>query len=312
MSTFDDLLYSCNMCPRACGANRLQGELGYCKTNANPLVASITIHKGEEPILTDKKGICNVFFAHCNLACKYCQNHQISRSSKFSPNWISDYQIIIQQITKILDEGVNCLGFVSPTHQIPQMVNIIELLNQKGYKPTVVYNSNGYDNPKILRKIASLVDIYLPDIKYYNDNIAKQYSDVDRYFEYAISSLKEMVWQKGTSLQTTSEGIAESGVIVRHLILPNHADDSNNILKYLAHNISINLTISLMSQYFPINTKLNSLNRTITEDEYNNVKNTMEKLGFFRGWTQEFSSNSNYLPDFDQKMPFKSKKQKQA
>lgn len=304
MKNLDELLNNCNLCPRKCGVNRLEGQLGYCKTNANPLVASITIHKGEEPVLTGSKGICNVFFAHCNLACSYCQNYQISRNSISISNWISDFQIIVHQIIEILDQGINSLGFVSPTHQIPQMVTIIEMLNQRGYNPIIVYNSNGYDNPSVLREIADIVNIYLPDIKYFSNDLGKQYSDVNDYFSSAMISLKEMVWQKGTSLLIDEDGAAESGVILRHLILPNHTDDSKKILSYLATNISANLTISLMSQYYPINSNLNKLNRTITEEEYNEVKNTMGNLGFFRGWTQEFNSNNHYLPNFSSKTPF--------
>ena len=304
MINLDKLLTNCDLCPRNCGVNRLEGRLGYCKTNANPLVASITVHKGEEPVLSGSSGICNVFFAHCNLACQYCQNHQISRNTTLNSNWISDYNTIVDQITEILDQGIKALGFVSPTHQIPQMVKIIEQLNQRGYNPTVVYNSNGYDNPSVLREIADIVDIYLPDIKYFSNELGKQYSDVNNYFASAMASLKEMVWQKGTSLLTDDDGVAESGVIVRHLILPNHTGDSKKILTYLAENISTNLTISLMSQYYPINSKLNKLNRTITAAEYNDVRNTMESLGFFRGWIQEFNSDNHYLPNFSQKNPF--------
>ena len=304
MRNLDALLSNCNLCPRNCGVNRLEGQFGYCKTNANPLVASITLHKGEEPVLTGSSGICNVFFAHCNLACTYCQNHQISRNNELTSNWLSDYNIIVNQITEILDRGINTLGFVSPTHQVPQMVTIIKMLHQRGYNPTVVYNSNGYDNPSVLREIADLVDIYLPDIKYFSNDLGKRYSDVSNYFSSSMIALKEMVWQKGTSLLLDENGVAESGVIIRHLILPNHADDSKKILGYLATNISASLTIPLMSQYYPINSNFNKLSRTITEKEYNEVKNTMENLGFFRGWTQEFSSNNHYLPNFDLKKPF--------
>jgi putative pyruvate formate lyase activating enzyme len=142
-------LSKCNLCPRNCKVNRFTGDLGYCNLDASPLVSSITVHKGEEPIISGHEGICNVFFAHCNLSCVYCQNYQISRNYLYDDQWINDYEVILKKIIKILDQGINIIGFVSPTHQVIQMLEIINRLNQRGYNPVVLYNTNSYDNPDV-------------------------------------------------------------------------------------------------------------------------------------------------------------------
>lgn len=303
MLKMKESLASCTLCPRQCGANRTKGELGYCSTDSEPLVASITIHKGEEPALSGSTGVCNVFFAHCNLSCCFCQNHQISRNSNHSSQWIRDYETIIQRIVEILDRGIKILGFVSPTHQVPQMVTIIEMLNQIGYKPRVVYNSNGYDSPEVLRMLYDYVDIYLPDIKYFDDELAVKYSHAPSYFSIATKALKEMIWQKGTSLQLDDEGIVEQGVIVRHLVLPGHSADSMRILREISE-ISNNLTISLMSQFHPSNDSLNCIDRSVTKREYEVVVSELKRMGFHRGWVQNMGSNTYYLPNFEKKNPF--------
>ncbi|MDD3567810.1 MAG: hypothetical protein PHT92_05350 [Bacteroidales bacterium] len=297
-------LTNCNMCPRQCGVNRTKGELGYCNTGSKPLVASITIHKGEEPALSGSRGICNVFFAHCNLSCCFCQNHQISRNTKQSDQWLSDYEVITQRIIEILDQGITILGFVSPTHQIPQMVIIIEKLNLLGYRPRIVYNTNCYDSPNTLRLISDYVDIYLPDIKYIDNALASKYSDAPSYSYHAVKALREMLWQKGTSLTIDKNGIVEQGVIVRHLVLPGHTTDSIRVIREL-NEISNRITISLMSQFTPSSDESNCISRTLTPKEYETVIKEMESLGFHRGWIQNMESNSYYLPNFSKKNPFK-------
>lgn len=268
------------------------------------MVASITIHKGEEPALSGSRGICNVFFAHCNLSCCFCQNHQISRNTKQSDQWLSDYEVITQRIIEILDQGITILGFVSPTHQIPQMVIIIEKLNLLGYRPRIVYNTNCYDSPNTLRLISDYVDIYLPDIKYIDNALASKYSDAPSYSYHAVKALREMLWQKGTSLTIDKNGIVEQGVIVRHLVLPGHTTDSIRVIREL-NEISNRITISLMSQFTPSSDESNCISRTLTPKEYETVIKEMESLGFHRGWIQNMESNSYYLPNFSKKNPFK-------
>lgn len=304
MNHIINTLNNCNLCPRECEVNRTQNELGFCKVGSQPLVASITLHRGEEPVISGKNGICNVFFAHCNLACIFCQNHPISKNSSFQSEWISDYDIIISQIIAILKSGTNMLGFVSPTHQIPQMVTIINKLKDMGYSPRIVYNTNCFENPHILRELSQIVDIYLPDIKYFDNYLGEKYSCAPNYFTTAIKALEEMIWQKGTSILIDDEGTIESGVVLRHLVLPGHSADSIKIFEYLAHNISSNITISLMSQYHPVGELPHPLNRTVTTKEYMNVVRKVEDFGFHRGWIQDIDSNSHYLPNFSSDTPF--------
>ncbi len=302
-------LVSCKLCPHVCGVNRDKGELGVCKIGANPLVASVVLHKGEEPIISGEDGICNVFFAHCNLSCVYCQNFQISSNKNYSSQWLDSFDAIIYRIVRILDKGINVLGFVSPTHQVPQMVTIVEMLASKGYHPVIVYNSNAYDSPMVLRELNGLVDVYLPDFKYYNNTLARRYSNVKKYREIATLAIKEMIWQKGTSLQINNLGILCSGVIVRHLVLPGHAEDSIHLLEYLEDEFSANLALSLMSQYSPIGNiaeNFKNLGRALNDDEYNSVTEKLAELGFYRGFIQDLSSKSHYIPDFTNENPFES------
>jgi putative pyruvate formate lyase activating enzyme len=187
------------------------------------------------------------------------------------------------------------------------MLEIITRLNDRGYYPVVLYNTNSFDNPAVLREIESVVDVYLPDIKYFSNEIARKYSDVFNYFEVAIESIKEMVWQKGTTLVLDDEGIVKSGVIVRHLILPGNTYDSKKIFNHIADEISTDITVSLMRQYYPIEQVLlnsKNLNRRITSAEYNEVVSALYKLGFYKGWLQDLDSKGHYLPDFTKKEPF--------
>lgn len=296
---------SCQLCPRLCGVDRLKGQTGYCKCGDQPLISSIFLHKGEEPVISGEKGICNVFFAHCNLRCKFCQNYQISRNDIVDPEWTISYETAVGEIAKQLDNGIRLLGFVSPSHQVYQMVEIINRLSKQGYKPTIVYNSNGYDSVDTLKKLEGVVDVYLPDFKYFDNNLGRMFSDVPNYFDVASKALKEMYRQKGSTLLLDDDGLVESGIVVRHLVLPGCANDSISILEYIANEISTNLHISLMSQYYPTcNVKGNSaLDRILTKNEYEKVVDKLEEFGF-RGWVQELDSSTFYRPDFSDNTPF--------
>lgn len=301
-----DDLRSCRLCPHQCKIDRFK-TTGFCRTGSEPFVSSIVCHLGEEPVLSGEKGICNVFFAHCNMQCVYCQNHQISRNSIKQSSWETDTHRIADSIAAILDRGIGLLGFVSPSHQIIAMLEIIEELARRGYEPGIVYNTNAYDSVQSLKKLEGIVDIYLPDFKYASNKTGEQYSGVKNYYEIAKAAFKEMYRQKGKQLHIDDNGIAESGILVRHLVLPGHADDSVEILQMLAADFSPQLHLSLMSQYYPPEGLglPSGLGRTLYQDEYNTVLKTMESLGF-NGWAQLLESNENYRPDFDSDMPFHS------
>lgn len=295
----------CNDCPRRCNVLRGSNVNGFCKTSDQPLVSSIFLHKGEEPVISGEKGICNVFFAHCNLQCIYCQNYQISQNLSFDPSWQMSVDDIALRISEQLKKGVNILGFVSPSHQIPQMLKVINKLHDKGYFPTIVYNSNGYDCVEMLRKLEGVVNVYLPDFKYYSNELGKKYSGVNDYFDVASKALKEMYRQKGSTILLNDEGLIESGIIVRHLVLPNCSDDSLNVLEFIANEISPFLHVSLMSQYCPTPIVANDkdLNRKLKKEEYERVVQRLEELGF-DGWIQDIESSDLYKPDFNSHTPF--------
>lgn len=300
-------LKDCCFCPRECHANRVNGELGYCKSGDGYHISSIFLHMGEEPVISGKNGICNVFFTHCNIQCVYCQNYQISRNNSNLTGTEMSLKKITNNICDILDNGTNLLGFVSPSHCIPQMVAIIEEIHTAGIKPVVIYNSNAYDKIETLKKLEGLIDVYLPDYKYSDEQLALEFSDAPGYPLIALAAIKEMVRQKGTSVRMNDSGQAESGVIIRHLVLPGYTENSVNALKILSEEISPLLHISLMSQYYPTHAVKNSkyMNRKISPEEYQKVINALEYYGIHRGWVQDLDSCEYYRPDFGNIKPFK-------
>lgn len=297
-------LKSCVLCPRSCGVNRFV-DFGYCNTNSNPLVSSVFRHRGEEPVISGDVGVCNVFFAHCNLHCIYCQNHQISCNSIVNKNWEKSIDAVVDLITPILNSGVRILGFVSPTHQVVQMVDIIDALHQKGYYPTVVYNTNCYESAETLKELENIVDVYLPDFKYVNNSLGLRFSGVKDYFDVAKIALKEMYRQKGTSLIVGDDGLAEFGLIIRHLVLPSYSAESIELLNFLAEEFSPKLHLSLMSQYYPPKGLQlpTTINRVLGQEEYTLVLAEMERIGF-RGWAQSMESSDYYKPNFNDGNPF--------
>jgi putative pyruvate formate lyase activating enzyme len=299
-------LKACRICPRNCNADRFSLKLGYCKADASFRVSSICIHMGEEPVISGDKGICNIFFTNCNLQCIYCQNHQIScNSSDYSAQKIELKEILLQ-VVKILATGINHVGFVSPSHYIPHVKIIIDSLRTLGLNPVFVYNTNGYDFPESIRELENYIDIYLPDFKYSDKELARKYSDAGNYPAIALSAMQEMLRQKGTALPLNQDGYAKRGIVIRHLVLPGHASNSISVLRTIATELSADLHISLMAQYYPTYQVNNHefLGRTLKATEYSRVVNEMEKLGFENGWVQELSSQSNYRPDFNEENPF--------
>ena len=300
-----DRLKYCTLCPRNCGVDRTMGEKGYCGLDDKIYISSICIHKGEEPPVSGPHGICNVFFAHCNLQCVYCQNYQISDNKFAADRYEMTLESAVNKIIDILDSGIPALGFVSPSHQIPQMLSIIEELRKRSYEPIIVYNSNAYDKVETLKELEGIVDVYLPDLKYSDPVLSKELSDTPYYPEIALKAIKEMYRQKGSLLITNDSGYAESGLIIRHLILPGEVDNSLAVLKTIAEDISPRINFSLMSQYWaPKKFDREALNYKIKEADYLRVIDEMNRLGLDNGWVQEFDSHDNYRPDFNRIHPF--------
>lgn len=294
----------CELCPRICRVNRNLGRKGYCGYDSGYHIASVFVHKGEEPPIKGLNGICNIFFRGCNMRCSYCQNYQISRKNAGSKPVSRDW--LIGEIISCLEHGVEAVGFVSPTHFVPHVKEIIALIGQNGYKPVYVYNTNAYDRVEVLKELEGLIDVYLPDFKYMSNSSALKYSDAEDYPEIAKKAIREMYRQKGSTLIVNENGQAISGMIIRHLVLPGHSSDSVKILEWIASELSPSVAISLMSQYYPTVCVAGdpTLGRYITKEEYDEVLSAMERLCFYKGWIQDFESSDGYRPDFNRTRPF--------
>lgn len=299
-------LRSCNLCRRQCGVDRTAGGTGFCRTDAGLNIAAITPHRGEEPAISGPLGICNVFFGHCNLRCRFCQNHQISANEQVISGTAGTPAQAADAIAAILGTGVGRLGFVSPSHMVPQMVAIIEAVRRRGFRPTVVYNSNGYDSVSTLRALEEWVDVYLPDCKYSDPGLARTLSGAADYPEVATAALAEMYRQKGNVLHLDDDGLAVRGLIVRHLVLPGAVTNSLHVLRFLARELSPRLTVSLMAQYRPTAAvaDLPPFNRRLLPGEYDRVVAELDRLGFSNGWLQDADSAECYTPDFSSVTPF--------
>ena len=255
-------------------------------------------------MISGERGICNVFFSHCNLQCVYCQNRQISRND--SPAKIMSLEEVVRAVTRCLDEGAASIGFVSPSHMIGQMRSIVEALRASGRDPVVVMNTNAYDRAETIASLEGIVDVYLPDLKYMDHSLSLELSGAWNYPEIALAAIREMYRQKGSNLALGDDGIAASGLVVRHLILPGQVENSKAVLRAIAEQLSPSVHVSLMSQYYPAPGVAGHpwLGRTITRGEYEEVLDELLRLGFQEGWVQDMESQETYRPDFTKPHPF--------
>ncbi len=294
----------CTRCPRHCPS---EGG-GFCQVNPDCLeAAAVYAHLGEEPPISGAKGISNIFFAHCNLQCCFCQNHEISRA-QVEPGRITlrGTEAIADAVEESLKDTENMVGLVSATQYGDRVIPLLEELHRRGLRPTVVYNSNGYDSVETLRALAPYVDIWLPDYKYADAELARRYSHAADYPEVAQAALKEMYNQKGSALATDDEELAFRGLVVRHLVLPGQVDNSLRCLEWMADNLSVNIHVSLMAQYFPPEGLVlpDDLGRRLRPEEYDRVVEAFYDLGFHRGWVQPLEAADTYKPHFDNETRF--------
>jgi len=301
-----DILANCNLCPRECSVNRFEGGNGYCGMDAGFNIASICVHRGEEPVISGPDGICNIFFSGCNLHCIFCQNHEISRPDLGYNKTAMSLDEVLDRVEEILKTGIKAVGFVSPSHVVPQVKAIIRGLNERGLMPITVYNTNSYDKPETIESLDGMIDVYLPDYKYASASISSEYSDAEDYPEVALKAIKKMYYQKGSTLPLDKEGRAENGMLIRHLVLPGQIEESKKVLRSIADDLSTGVHLSLMSQYNPTQfVKYHlRLSRTLYKEEYEMVAEAMENLGFRNGWIQDLESYRNYRPDFSKENPF--------
>lgn len=302
--SFTAQLSKCECCPRRCGTNRLKGKTGFCRIASGIKISHAGLHFGEEPPISGTKGSGTIFFSGCNLRCVFCQNYQISQEFRQGRTQTLTTDELASEMLLLQEQGSHNINFVSPSHMIFQMADAIGQAKEKGLAIPVVYNSNGYDSVEALKQIRGLVDIYLPDIKYMDNKIAKQFSAVDDYADIITDVLVEMLDQTG-NLKMNDDDIAVRGLLVRHLVLPGHMENSRKCLDFLAE-LSPDIHVSLMSQYSP-QYKAGAypeINRTLTDDEYDGIICHALELGLENAFIQKLESQSHYLPDFDQERPF--------
>ena len=283
------LLEKCCLCHRKCGVNRTKGEVGFCKAGIQPKVSSYNLHFGEEPPISGTKGSGTIFFTGCSLSCAFCQNYPISQLGVGNEITI---ERLAEMMIELQTDGAHNINLVTPTHFVPQFLAALKIAKEKGLELPIVYNTGGYDEVVTLKLLDEIIDIYMPDAKYNNNDKALKYSNAPEYIEANHIAIKEMYSQtvgKSDNYRTSlhiENGIARRGVLVRILILPDNISDSDKILEFL-HSISPNMYISLMSQYFPANRVSNypELSRGITMKEYKKVYNKLMELGL-QGYIQ--------------------------
>jgi putative pyruvate formate lyase activating enzyme len=279
------LLSSCEVCPHQCRVNRLKGERGFCRSGEEVIVSSYNAHFGEEPPLVGNFGSGTIFFTHCNLKCIYCQNYPISQLGNGN-------KVTLQELAKIMlalqKRKCHNINLVTPTHFVPQILKSFKLAIKMGLCIPIVYNTSGYESVETLRLLDNIVDIYLPDARYADNEIAEKYSSAPDYFEIMKEALKEMHRQVG-DLALDQIGVARSGLIVRHLILPDGLSGTRKIMRFIAREVSPHTYISLMAQYFPAYQagQFSPLSRRINRKEYREALRAFKEEGLENGWFQE-------------------------
>ncbi len=293
-----DLYTSCQLCPRNCKADRQHGQTGFCHVPADLKVARAALHMWEEPCISGKKGSGAVFFSGCGLRCCFCQNHDIAIGSRGLP-------ITVERLSEIFlelqEKGAANINLVTGAHYVPQIVQALDMAGEKGMDLPVVYNSSGYEKLETLKFLEGYVDVYLPDMKYMESELAQKFSHAADYPETAKAAIGEMVRQTG-KCEFGEGGYIRKGTIVRHLILPGHTRNSVKVLKYLHETYGDNIYISIMNQYTPVRTfdSCKELNRKITKREYEKVLDAAVDMGIKNGFIQEGETASeSFIPDFD-------------
>lgn len=290
---------NCYDCPLACGAEREAGQVGACGVGGASYIARAARHYFEEPPISGTRGSGAVFFMGCNMSCVFCQNYGISRAGYGEAASPADASALSDIMLRMEELGAHNVNLVTPTPHIRLIERAIPLARERGFKLPVVFNTNGYEREETLRRLEGLVDIYLPDLKYVSPRLAERYSGRADYFEFASKALTEMRRQVG-ALVTDADGIAERGLIVRHLVLPCAVDETRRVLDFIAEALSTDTTVSLMSQYTPIPGMKKPLDRRVTRAEYQRAVEYAERLGFTDVYTQELSSaDSSFTPEFD-------------
>ena len=283
-----ELLEKCTICPHNCGINRTNNQIGRCKSKDTVKIALYSTHNFEEPCISGKKGSGTVFFSNCNMNCVFCQNYEISQQGKGK-------EITIEELAEIFikqqEKDVENINLVTPTSYVPQIIEAIKIARNKGLKLPIVYNTNGYEKVETLKMLEGYVDIYLPDFKYSDNELAKRLSKVDNYFEIATQALTEMYKQTGKAV-FDDRGIMQKGMIIRHLVLPNQILNSRRVLKWINENMH-DVYVSVMAQYFPTYKAkdIEDINRKLSKEEYEQIENYLYRLDLENGYIQELGEH---------------------
>ena len=287
-------LECCTICPHNCKINRTKNP-GRCKSTDKIKIALYSIHNFEEPCISGEKGSGTIFFSNCNMNCVFCQNYEISQLGRGK-------EITIEELANVMikqqERNVQNINLVTPTSYALHIVEAIKIARKKGLKIPIVYNTNGYESVETLKLLEGYVDIYLPDLKYYYDDLAKKYSKVDNYFEIATKAIQEMYRQVGAPV-LDENGVMKKGLMIRHLILPNEVKNSKKVLKWIKNNIDSNVYVSIMAQYFPTYKAktIHEISRKITKEEYEKIENYLYELNLENGYIQELGEHEEeYVP----------------
>ena len=290
-------LECCTICPHNCKINRTKNP-GRCKSTDKKKIALYSIHNFEEPCISGEKGSGTIFFSNCNMNCVFCKNYEISQLGRGK-------EITIDELANVMikqqERNVQNINLVTPTSYALHIVEAIKIARKKGLEIPIVYNTNGYESVETLKLLEGYVDIYLPDLKYYYDDLAKKYSKVDNYFEIATKAIQEMYRQVGTPV-LDENGVMKKGLMIRHLILPNEVQNSKKVLKWIKENIDSNVYVSIMAQYFPTYKakEIPEIARKITKEEYEKVENYLYELDLENGYIQELGEHEEeYVPTWE-------------
>lgn len=292
-------LKQCRICPRECKVNRLDGKVGNCKASDKVEISLVSLHMFEEPCISGKNGSGTIFFSHCNLHCMFCQNYEISQNIK------KGKEVTIEELSNIMLEQqknkAENINLVTPTMYAYQIKEAIKLAREKGLKIPIIYNSNGYEKVETLKDLEGYIDVYLPDLKYYSNEMSIKYSKAPNYFEASSKAILEMIRQVGKP-KFDENGMIQKGVMIRHLVLPNHLQNTKNILKWVKENVPEDIYINVMAQYFPTyKAKEDELiNRKLTKREYKKIEEYFYSLDFKNGYMQELGEHEEeYVPKWE-------------
>ena len=291
-------LEQCEICPHRCKINRNNNQIGRCKSGDMVKIALVSTHNFEEPCISGDMGSGTVFFSNCNMNCIFCQNYEISQLGKGK-------EISIQDLARIFleqqERNVANINLVTPTSFVPQIIEAIKIAKARGLHIPIIYNTNGYENVETIKLLEGYIDVYLPDLKYAENELAKKYSKIYNYFEIATNAIKEMINQVGVP-KFDKNGMITKGVIIRHLVLPNYIENSKKVLKWIKENLPNDIYVSIMAQYFPTYKAKedNKINRKLTKEEWRQIEDFVDEIEIENGFIQELGEHEEeYVPKWD-------------